>query len=992
MTDRQTPTFIMVDGHSLAFRSFYAFAKGREGGLRTSTGIPTSACFGFLKSLLEVMASSEPQYMAIAFDLGLPTFRHEADDTYKADRAETPEDFITDLKNLKELLRALNLTILTAPGYEADDVLGTLAQKASAAGCAVKILTGDKDLFQLVDPAKNITVLRLGGDAFGRGARAGAKEYGPEEVKEKLGVPPEQVVDYLALCGDASDRIPGVKGIGEKTAPKLLEEYGSLDGIYAALDTIKGANKKKLEEGKASAYHSQHLARIVQDVPLEIDLEDCKLQGFDETHLIPLLERLEFKSFLGKVKQLQKRFGGSTETQLMAPTIESRQAPSSPLETEINPPQTRIEPASSFLPENDGDDSSFFTFAETKAYQEQSRKQLIKPRIIQTTEQLHELVNLLKTCTDPATPVAWDTETTALEPRDAELVGIGCCWGNNLEDMAYLPFGHQKGENLNQATALEALRPILESANYPKALHNAKFDRLILRCQGIELAGVVFETMLASYLLDPEGTHSLKDLAIKKLKNQPIAYESLVAKGQTIADIEIAKVAEYCGMDVYNTFQLVAKLREELEEKSKLVYKLLKEVEQPLEPVLADMEYVGVRINTAYLQQLSEELAKKLEDIEKEAYQAAGEEFNLGSPQQLSKLFFETLQLDPKKSRKIKTGYSTDAAVLEKLQGDHPVVDAVIEHRTLSKLRSTYVDALPLLVRSDTGRVHTDFNQTVTATGRLSSSNPNLQNIPIRTEFSRQIRKAFIPQEGWLIVSADYSQIELRILADLSQEPVLVEAYQNNRDVHTVTAQLLFEKETVTPEERRLGKTINFGVLYGMGAQKFGRSVGVSTAQGKLFIERFNQRYRKVFEFLETVKREAIAQGFVSTILGRRRYFNFESESLKRLKSKLDEINLDHLKNISKNDAQLLRAAANAPIQGSSADIIKIAMVNLHEILKNYQSRLLLQVHDELVLEVPPDEWEELQPKIKSTMETAVSLSVPLVVDIHAGQNWMETK
>lgn len=993
---RQTPTFILVDGHSLAFRSYYAFAKGRDGGLRTSTGIPTSACFGFLKSLLEVMASQDPQYMAIAFDLGLPTFRHEADNTYKADRAETPEDFIIELKNLKELLRALNVPILTAPGYEADDVLGTLAQKASASGFQVKILTGDKDLFQLVDPAKNITVLRLGGDAFGRGAKAGAKEYGPAEVKEKLGVPPEQVVDYLALCGDVSDSIPGVRGIGEKTAPKLLEEYGSIEGIYAALEEIKGATQKKLEAGKADAYHSQHLARIVLDVPLEIELEDCRLTGFDEATLIPLLEQLEFKSFLSKVKQLQQRFGGGSENQ---PIIEKASPPladSAPdktatIKVESNPARTLKKPA--FTPLLDDDESpSFYTWEDTQAYQNQEKNVLIKPRIIQTAEQLRELVKLLETCTDLAAPVAWDTETTGLEPRDAELVGIGCCWGRNREDVAYIPLGHKQGKNLDKVTALAAFRPILESAKYPKALHNAKFDRLVFRYQGIELAGVAFETMLASYLLAPEGTHSLKELAKKELNVNPITYSDLVPKGQTIADVDIAKVANYCGMDVYETFCLVGKFREKLAPMPK-VYQLLMEVEQPLEPVLAEMESVGVRINITYLQQVSEHLEKQLGDIEKQAYEAAGETFNLGSPKQLSKLLFETLNLDIKKSRRMQTAYSTDAAVLEKLQGDHPVVDAIIEHRTLSKLKSTYVDALPLLVRPDTGRVHTDFNQTVTATGRLSSSNPNLQNIPIRTEFSRQIRKAFIPQEGWLMVSADYSQIELRILAHLSQEPVLIEAYQNNRDVHTVTAKLLFEKETVTADERRLGKTINFGVIYGMGAQKFGRSVGVSTAEGKKFIERFNQRYSKVFEFLEKVKREAIANGYVSTILGRRRNFKFESDALKKLLGrKPEDVNLDVLKNMSKNDAQLLRAAANAPIQGSSADIIKIAMVNLHRILQNYQARLLLQVHDELVFEVPPDEWEELQPKIKLEMETAVSLSVPLVVDIHAGNNWMETK
>jgi len=1020
----QAPIFILVDGHSLAFRSYFAFAKSRDGGLQTTTGIPTSVCFGFLKSLLEVMAAHDPQYMAIAFDLATPTFRHEADETYKAGRAETPEDFIPDIKNLQELLTYLNLPAITAPGFEADDVLGTLANKASVAGYQVKILTGDRDLFQLVETEKQISVLYLSTDELRRSGKGKSQEYGPEEVKAKLGILPQQVIDYKALCGDKSDNIPGVKGIGDKTALQLLEAYNSLDGIYAAIDEIKGATKKKLEEGKEAAYHSQRMATIVQDVPLEINLEDCQLIGFDESALIPMLEKLEFKTFLSKVKQIQKRFGGveekekqEEESSFPGRTREriSRGSASSentleqpwegvkePLEGVEKPLEQGGQDAHPTINSSEDEASAFFTFAETKAAQQQ-KKPPIKPQIIQTTEQLNELVQLLQTFTDKASPVAWDTETTAIEPRDAELVGIGCCWGIGEEDLAYIPTGHKTGTNLDKATVLNALRPIWESENYPKALQNAKFDRSILRCQGIKLAGVVFDTMLASYVLNPETSHSLSELIRKHLKHlefTPKTYSELVPKNKTIADISILEVAKYCGMDVYTTFQLVGKLRAELKEADeanfpdKSLHRLLLEVEQPLEPVLAEMEYCGIRIDSAYLQELSQQLEKSLKEIEEKTYQAAGRKFNLGSPKQLSEILLEKIPDEfQKKSRKTKTGYSTDAAVLDKLQGDHPIVDDLLEHRTLSKLKSTYVDALPQLVRADTGRVHTDFNQTATGTGRLSSSNPNLQNIPIRTEFSRQIRKAFLPEPGWLMVSADYSQIELRILAHLSQEPVLVEAYRNNQDVHTVTAQLLFEKEEVTPDERRFGKTINFGVIYGMGAIKFGRSMGKTSADGKEFIKRFNERYSKVFEFLEKVKKEAIALGYVTTILGRRRYLNFESESIRDLKGRNpQDIHSDRLKSLSRDDAQSLRAAANAPIQGSSADIIKLAMIEVSKILQNYQARLLLQVHDELIFEVPPDEWEELQPKIRSAMENALPLSVPLIVDIHAGQNWMETK
>ncbi|MBD2125387.1 DNA polymerase I [Microcoleus sp. ZQ-A2] len=1013
----ELPLFILVDGHSLAFRSYYALAKSRTGGMRTKqTDIPTSVCFGFLQSLLEVMGSEQPQSMAVAFDTKEPTFRHKADDTYKADRPDTPQDFIQDLENLKELLAALKVPVVTSPGYEADDILATLAKQASETGYRVKILTGDRDLYQLIDPDQSISILYLSSEFLRQGRSSGPTEFGPEQVKQKLGIFPNQVVDYKALCGDKSDNIPGVKGIGEKTAVQLLERYGSLEEIYAALDEIKGATKTKLEVGKQEAEHSRYLAQLSFNAPVNITLAEGKLEGFDTAILKPLLEKLEFQKFLGKIDQLQQIFGGraTAETQT---SVEEK--PALPLHEESEKAESTV----LATPQPEDGDLWFFSAADTEQYQKQtsSNQSGIQPTIINTPEKLDELVKQLQNCTDSAIPVAWDTETSDLEPRDAQLVGIGCCFaptppspssyefrlsrggtdeggkGESLPldvEIAYIPIGHKEGNNLDKDTVLEALRPILESANYPKALQNAKFDRLVLRCQGIDLAGVVFDTMLASYILNPDTTHNLTELSQKYLGIKPKSYSELVPKGKTIADVSIQAVADYCGMDAYTTFSLVPKLRTELEPVAKL-HELLLNVEQPLEPVLAEMEYQGIRIDTAYLQELSQQLEQDLYAIEQKAYQAAGGQFNLGSPKQLSELLFETLGLDRKKSRKIKTGYSTDAATLEKLSGDHPVVDAILEHRTLSKLKSTYVDALPALVRPDTQRVHTDYNQTATSTGRLSSSNPNLQNIPIRTAFSRKIRQAFIPEPGWLLAAADYSQIELRILAHFSQEPVLVETYQNKEDVHTVTARLLFEKETVTPDERRLGKTINFGVIYGMGAQRFAREAGVSATEGKKFIERFNQRYPKVFAYLQKLQREAIAQGYVETILGRRRYFEFNSGTLRSYKGKNpQEIELNKIGVRDQYDAGLLRAAANAPIQGSSADIIKIAMVNVHNLLQDYQekARLLLQVHDELVFEVRPDVWEELQPKIRETMESAVELSVPLMVDIHAGQNWMETK
>jgi len=936
------PLLLLVDGHSLAFNAYYAFAKSRLGALKTSTGIPTSVCFGFLNSLLPIIKSQKPEYLAIAFDLPTPTFRHESDPNYKATRKETPEDFIPDLENLQHLLTALNLQIVTTEGYEADDVIASLARLGSEAGYEVKILSGDRDLFQLVDDKKQVSLLYINQKAI-KSSNSLYTEINRQGVKEKLGITPEQVVDYKALCGDKSDNIPGVRGIGEKTAVKLLLEYQTLEGIYQNLDQIKGAVKTKLETGKKDAFHSQYLAKLAINAPTEVKLENCQLQGFEVNKIIPWLEKLELKSFIKDINQIQNLLGGYIFEEKQLSLFDEPEIP-------------------------------------------------INPQIINTPAKLTELIKLLKTHTNPEKPVAWDTETTSLDPRNAELIGIGCCWGIEPTEVAYIPINHTQGNNLDKQLVISSLHPILTSEEYPKVLQNTKYDRLVLLHHGIKLTGVVFDTMIASYVLHPERSHNLKDLAQRYLNLSSKSYKELgIPKGKTIADLDIKTVADYCGMDAYGTFKLVEPLKAELEKVPQL-HKLLLEVEQPLEIVLAEMEAKGICLNTAYLQELSQQLAVSLTELEKQVYADAGAEFNLESPKQLSEILFEKLSLNKKKSRKIQTGYSTDHATLEKLQGEHQIIDKILEYRTLSKLKSTYVDALPALVDPKTQRIHTNFNQTVTTTGRLSSSDPNLQNIPIRTEFSRQIRQAFIPQKDWLLVSADYSQIELRILAHLSGEKVLLDAYKKGEDVHNLTAKLLFEKDTITSEERRLGKIINFGVIYGMGAQRFAREAGVSAAEGKEFIDKYRQKYARVFAYLETTKKQAIASGYVTTILGRRRYFDLSSDTLRQLQgTHPDKINLEQLK-FNYQDAQILRAAANAPIQGSSADIIKIAMVQLHKILQNYQAALLLQVHDELVFEIPPNEWEELEPQIKQTMENAVELTVPIVVEIHAAENWMEAK
>ena len=964
------PLLILVDGHSLAFRAYYALSNSRRGPLMTSTGIPTSICFGFLNSLLQLLEVESPQYMAIAFDLGEPTFRHEADANYKSDRTETPEDFIPDILNLQQLLTAFKLTIATKAGYEADDVLGTIATKASNEGYRVKIVSGDRDLFQLVDDEKGISVLYLHNQTFKKTAH-NYTEFDRAGVIEKMGVTPEQIVDYKALCGDKSDCIPGIKGIGDKTAVRLLREYLTLEKVYENIDKIKGATKKKLETGKEDALHSRFLAQIELNSPVEVDLNHCKLIGFAEEEVLPLLKKLELKKIITSLNKLQLKLGGEAEIKTIDVVPSGKKQQDSgqlSLFEDHSQPKSEDKSVELFTPQ-------------------------VNTQIIDTEIKLKQLIKTLKKHTDISHPVAWDTETTSLETHLAELVGIGCCWGNKDDEIAYIPVSHLEGKQLDKKLVLASLKPILESPKYPKALQNAKFDRLVLHHQGIKLSGVVFDTMLASYVINPETTHNLGDLSERYgLEITAKSYKDLgIKKGETIANLDIPVAADYCGLDCYATYYLVDKLKAELANYPNLE-KLLLEVEQPLEPVLATMEETGISLDIKYLQQFSQKLDTDLQKLEKDTYAAAGEEFNLSSPKQLSVVLFEKLGLDVKKSRKTKTGYSTNQQVLEKLKGDHPVIDNMLEYRTLAKLKSTYVDALPALVRDSTKRVHTDFNQTVVATGRLSSSNPNLQNIPIRTEFSRQIRQAFIPQDGWLLVAADYSQIELRILAHLSQEPVLIDAYQNNKDVHRVTAQLLFDKEDITSEERRLGKIINFGVIYGMGAQRFSRESGFKTDIGKQFIDKYRQKYALVFEYLEGVKKQAISLGYVNTILGRRRYVNLISDSLQELRGiNPDAIALDNL-NYSYIDGQTLRAAANSPIQGSSADIIKIAMIKLQNILQDYQARLLLQVHDELVLEVPPEEWKELQPIIKSTMEDAVKLSIPLAVDINSGKNWMEAK
>ena len=1005
------PLLLLVDGHSLAFRSFYAFSKGGEGGLATQAGVPTSVTYGFLKALHDNVRGLQPQGVVIAFDTAEPTFRHEADAAYKAHRDEAPAHFFADLDNLRTILsESLDLPLCLAPGFEADDVLGTLANRAADAGWRVRILSGDRDLFQLVDDKRDIAVLYMGGGPY-------AKNSGPTEIRRegviaKLGVTPEEVVDLKALTGDSSDNIPGVKGVGPKTAITLLQAHRDLNGIYQALEALeaagpkakdpkgalKGALIEKLRLDRDNAYRSRHLAEILIDIPLPSEPR-LELGQVDVQRLSESLQELELHSLARQASSFARLFS-SAEHQ---PAVAAESA-DSPATTPGAPTPATSKASATAAGGPSTEPSAVLGLAATAAACEAPT---LQPRLITDSRQLQELLALLMGATDPEAPVALDTETTAINPFHAELVGLGLAWGEGPAELAYIPIGHQPpvaSDLLSAAPVapaqlpldevLTALAPWLASPSHPKALQNAKFDRLVLLRHGLSLEGVVIDTLLADYLRDANAKHGLDVLAARNFGFTPAGFNDVVPKGATFAAVPIEAAAQYCGMDVHLTRRLAPLLRAELAAMGPALLHLLEAVELPLEPVLALMEATGIRIDCPYLASLSAELATTLVRLETEARAAAGVDFNLASPKQLGELLFDTLGLDRKKSRKTKTGWSTDATVLEKLEDAHPVVPLVLEHRTLSKLKSTYVDALPALVEAETGRVHTDFNQAVTATGRLSSSNPNLQNIPIRTEFSRRIRKAFLPQEGWQLISADYSQIELRILTHLSGEEVLVEAFRQGEDVHALTARLLLDKKEVSAEERRLGKTINFGVIYGMGAQRFARETGVSQAEAKEFLSRYRQRYPKVFAYLELQERLALSRGFVETILGRRRPFGFDRNGLGRHLGK-DPLAIDlEVARRGGLEAQQLRAAANAPIQGSSADIIKLAMVQLQRRLRerDLPSRLLLQVHDELVLEAPPEHLEATVDLTRETMAHALELSVPLRVDIGVGPNWMEAK
>lgn len=1005
-------TLVLVDGSSLAFRSFYALMRT---GMKAKDGRPTWAVHGFFSSLFDQIERQKPDMLAVCFDLSDPTFRHIEYDQYKANRAAMPDDLAVQWPIIKEGVSTFEIPLLELAGYEADDVIGTVAKQAAAQGRRVIILTGDRDAFQLVDGDNSSIEIHLT-------TKDGLVNCGRQQVFDRMGIWPEQVVDFKALCGDSSDNIPGVKGIGEKGAQQLLSAYQTLDGVYEHLEEIKSASlKKKLIDGKEIAYISQRLATIRLDVPLDFDFEHCRLSMPELQPLKDYFDKLNFRQLTTRLPKILARFSPDGSVPVMPKSI-SLSAPSTvaaqtALATQTGlTAQTGLSAQTSLsAPSVSSGEHAEHPVGQLKlsfgpahgsnsvaavAVVSEPRAPIIAPApeltIITTTEQLDQLITELSS----QSLISVDLETTGLDSLATEIVGYAIAWDPTIRchdgrvqvepakggkpslKAVYIPVRHvdalqiaQLGQ-LDPETVSAKLKPILEDQAIGKVAQNAKFEMNCLFCDGIKFGPLVFDTMLASYILNPDSKHGLKDQSDRILNYQMMRIDELIGTGRkqiTINYAPLDKVAAYASDDARITLELARFYAPLLDKEQEF---LLYEMEQPLAHVLASMEQAGVALDLEYLQNFSHELSSELARLETEIYALAGHGFNINSTQQLQKVLFEEIGLKPK--NKTKTGFSTDAAVLESLREEHEIVGKLLEYRHISKLRSTYVDALPSQISKRDGRLHGDFNQTVTSTGRLSSSNPNLQNIPIRTEIGRRIRRAFIAAPGCSLISADYSQIELRLLAHMCEDETLIDAFEKNQDIHARTAGEIYEIpiEQVTSDIRRVGKTINFALVYQQGAYSTGLDLGISTKEAQGFIDKYFARYPKVQGFLQSTIEEARNQSYARTIWGRRRYFTHLH---------------DRNDNVRKADE---RAACNAPIQGSAADLIKLAMIQLDKELKaaNSNARLTMQVHDELVLEVPDNEIDATKAILERAMTLEQPLKVPLKVDFGIGKNWMDAK
>ncbi|HKJ40383.1 MAG TPA: DNA polymerase I [Anaerolineales bacterium] len=924
------PTLYLVDGHALAYRMYFALTAGGGGSQRwqTSKGEPTAGVYGFARELLRILEQEKPEYLAVAFDVG-KTFRDEMFPEYKATREKMPDDLRVQLERIRQMVDAFNIPRLEMDGYEADDVLGSIARIANEQGLGVKIVTGDRDLLQLVNER---TTVYLAGD--------NQSYIRDEDVVKKLGVLPNQVVDYKALVGDKSDNIPGVAGVGEKTTIKLLEKYVTLDNIYKNIDEIEKRWKTKLEDNKDNAYLSRDLAQIRTDLDIKLDLEHAKSQELDIPAIEAFFKEMEFRTLL---KALQNLTGETDSLQIASSTPKA----AGQMSMFVNDPQ--VIPPSADLD--------------------------IEVHIVDTEDKLADLVKVL----NKAKVISFDTETTSTEEMKADIVGISLA----VKEGAgyYIPVGHNAGKNLPLKKVLAALKESMTNPKIGKLAHNAKYDYIVLAKYGLVVTPLTYDTMLAEFIIDPSSRNlGLKNLAFVKLGEEMTHIEELIGKGKkqiSMADVAIESVAPYAAADAEIPLRLMALQKDEL--KRVAGEKLLDEMDMPLTPVLASMEMEGILLDLPFLKKMSVEMAKRLAEIEKQIFDSVGKSFNVNSTQQLSDVLFKTLGLEPPdRSKKTASGhYSTAAGVLEMLRGKHPVVDLVLENRELAKLKSTYLDALPLQVDANTGRVHTSYSQIGAVTGRLSSNNPNLQNIPIRTETGRKVRNGFIADKGNVLLAVDYSQIELRIVAHMAQDESMLAAFRADEDIHSTTAAAIYgvDNEAVTKDMRRHAKAINFGLIYGMSAFGLTRSTDLTLAEAETFVKAYFEKFPGVKKYLDGIKKQAAEQGYVETLLGRRRYFP-------ALQSKQNAM----IKNREE------REAINAPIQGTAADIMKIAMLKVPPALEKakLKAKMLLQVHDEIVLECPKDELEKTARVVKETMANAYQLDIPLSTEAKYGDNWGE--
>lgn len=916
------PPFVLVDGSYFLFRAFHALPP-----LTTSTGLHTNAIRGAISAIQKLMRRTQPTHMAVIFDTPEPTFRHELSPIYKGDRPSMPEELSQQIPYLHALIRALGIPLYMLPGAEADDIIGTLAKRAEAEGQQVLISTGDKDMAQLV--TEKVTLE----DSFKE------KPMDIQAVFDKFGVWPHQIIDYLTLMGDASDGIMGVPGIGAKTAAKLLNEYGSIGAILENVDHIKGKVGQNIKDNADGIALDHQLASIVCNLDLDIGYADLKLQDPNVEALRNLYTELEFRN------QLQS---------LDHPNNPNNSNYQQATKTVAAPAANEIE-------------------TEDQATQSSVDDQLGAATYHTILDQAHwdALLQRLQT----AQRFAFDTETTSLDYRIAEIVGFSVAF--DAKDAYYVPLAHDYAgapQQLNRDQVLAQIKPILENNAVEKIGHHLKYDAHVLENHGIHLQGWYFDTMLASYVLNSVATrHGMDDVARLYLSHLTTSYEQIAGKGvkqKTFNQIEIETAAHYAAEDAHVTYRLYEVLSAKLQKHPELV-NILHNIEMPVARVLTSMEENGIQLDLKFLDQLGVDFAQTMQDLENQIVELAGENFNVSSPKQVGEILFDKLGL--KGGKKTATGqYSTSESVLEKIE--HPISSLILDYRGLSKLKSTYTDGLLKQANNDTHRVHTSYHQALTATGRLSSTDPNLQNIPIRTEIGRQIRKAFVAPEGRVLLAADYSQIELRLMAHFSQDDALLDAFNHGQDVHRRTAAevLGIALEDVTSDQRRQAKAVNFGLLYGMSEFGLIRQLGFTREESQNYIKQYFQRYPGIYEYMQRTRQVALEQGFVETILGRRLYTP-DIAARNMMVRKAAE-----------------RAAINAPLQGSAADIIKMAMIEVDKMLPQAQAKMLLQVHDELVFEVDADAADELAPKLAEVMQSVVEISVPLVVEVGKGNNWDE--